>query len=87
MGLLRIFGFRFIDAVLIRQIAFAKLIANCGAAITNGFAHHGDTICSHIGDEASRFAANINTFIKSLSGPHGLRCRKAKLARGFLLQG
>ena len=86
MGLLRIFSFCFIDAVLRGQVTFAIFGLNGCAAIADGFADHADTVGSHIGDKARCFAANINAFIETLGRLHGLRGREAELAGGFLLE-
>ena len=77
MGLLGIFSFGFIFAVLTRQVVIAKFGPDGGAAITNRFANHGNAICPHISNETRRFPANINAFIKHLRGAHGLGRREA----------
>ena len=68
------------------QIIVAEPLADFIAHRGNSFAAKLHAICPHIGDQAGGFRPDIDPFIQLLGHLHGAAGRKAKLARGFLLQ-
>ena len=63
MRFLGICGLGFIDARRIWQVTLAETLVNILADRSNSFAAQLNTVGSHIGDQASGFAANIDAFI------------------------
>ena len=87
MRFLRVLRLAGIGARHGRHITVAIPLADDAARFGDGFAHHGDAVGSHIGDQADGVAADLDAFIEALRDLHGALGGEAQLARGFLLQG
>ena len=88
--LMRLLGVLRLDLIFTRDarhIFGAEFLADHRARGRHRLRRDIDAIGTHVGDEARRFAANIDAFIKALGEAHGVFRRHAQFARGLLLQG
>src|SRR6185437_14966803 len=78
---------RLVDAWLVRPVVLPVARIDQPARCGDRFARHGNAIGAHVGNEAHRFAEDIDTLIKALRNAHRATGAEAELARCLLLQG
>ena len=69
------------------DVFLAVVAAQHGADVGNRLRRQVDAVCTHIGNQAGRFAVDLHAFVESLREPHGDRWGESELAAGFLLHG
>ena len=87
MRFLRVLGLGRIVARLFGQILLAEFVDDRTPRGGDRLRRHLHAVGSHIGNETSRFAADVEALIEPLRDLHGAHRRKAELRRRGLLQG
>ena len=86
VGLLRVLRLGGIESRLLREVALAELPADRLAGALDCFRSHLHAVGAHIGDQADRLAADVETLVEALRHLHGAHRREAELRGRRLLQ-